>query len=70
MKLSEAKEKFKNQWIAFKADQGGEDGDPRGEVVAYNKNRREFYEILRRETLDTTGLYITYTGAASHNFML
>ena len=62
MKLSSAKKKYKNQWIAFDIENEGD--DPEGKVVAHFQTRQELYKKLSQ--LDNTNLYITFTGPILH----
>lgn len=58
MKLEEAKNKFKGEWIAFQVSR--EEPYFEGKVLLHKKNRREFdSELLRRGIKD---VYITYAG--------
>ncbi len=58
MKLSEAKKKFKNQWLAFKIEKEGD--DPEGAVVFHYKNRERFDKRLVKTR--PSDLYTTFAG--------
>lgn len=66
MKLSEAKEKFKDEWLAFDVKEEGE--DPDGVVVFHNKSRKKFdKELVKTSPSD---IYITFAGKSRYDFML
>jgi hypothetical protein len=58
VKLSEALEQLKDQWIAFRIVRDGE--DPEGEVILHEVERSVFRERMRSERVQ--GVYITYSG--------
>ena len=59
MKLSEAKRKYRNSWIAFKYTDRDKNS---GKVLIHDKDRNKFHErmIARKQRLKN--IYITYTG--------
>jgi hypothetical protein len=58
MKLEEAKDKYRGEWIAFRIFEEGD--NPEGEVVLHNKDRWAFdKELLEKEI---TEVYITFAG--------
>ncbi len=60
MRLEEARKLYQGEWIAFRAVE--EDGNPEGEVILHNKDRRAFdKELLQQELTD---VYITFAGPA------
>ena len=64
MKLSEAREKFKDEWMAF-IEKEGEDPkceDPKGEVLFHHQDRDAFDEQWPKLKVDD--LYITFNGPA------
>lgn len=58
MKLSEALEQMKDQWIAFRISRDGV--DPEGDVVLHSKNRLDFDRRLVSEHI--RNVYVTYSG--------
>ena len=59
MKLSEAKELYPNEWIAFRIDKDGE--NPEGEVLLHDADWASFEkEFTRRGLID---VYVLYSGA-------
>jgi len=58
MKLEEAKKLYENEWIAFRANEDGE--NPEGEVLLHNKDRKAFDKELLE--LKPDHVYITFTG--------
>ena len=62
MRLEEAKKIFQGEWIAFQIYKGKESDNPEGDVLAHNKNRRDFDKtILQKAVKD---IYITFAGPA------
>jgi hypothetical protein len=59
VKLSEAVNQFKDQWIAFRISREGD--DPEGEVVVHDADRSRFRERMRLDQI--RNVYITYAGA-------
>lgn len=58
MKLEAAKNKYQDEWIAFKTND--ESDNPEGEVVLHSKDRWAFdKELLERKITD---VYITFSG--------
>jgi hypothetical protein len=60
MKLSEALERWKDQWIAFRITDDGV--DPEGEVILHEADRQKFREELRSGRI--RDVYITFAGRA------
>lgn len=58
MKLSEALELLKDQWIAFRI--GSDEEDPEGVVVLHDADREAFRRELHARKI--RGVYITYAG--------
>lgn len=58
MKLEEAKALYRDEWIAFRTSQEGD--NPEGEVVFHKRDRRAFDKELLQRGL--TGIYITFAG--------
>lgn len=58
MKLSEAKAKWKEQWLAFRVDRKAD--DPEGEVLLHDPDKSRFDERLLANGI--RGVYITYAG--------
>lgn len=58
MKLEEAKTLYKDEWIAFRTFEEGD--NPEGEVILHNKDRWLFdRELIKRGITD---VYITFAG--------
>ena len=58
MRLEEAKTIYKDEWIAFRAFEEGD--NPEGEVILHNKDRRWFDRELIK--MGITDVYITFAG--------
>lgn len=58
MKLEEAKTRYTEEWIAFRAFEEGD--NPEGEVLPHHKDRRAFDKKLLER--DLTDVYITFAG--------
>ena len=60
MTLKEAKEKFKNEWIAFFVKEEMEDGELVGEILDHDFDKSTLHERLRQKKMKYA--YITYAG--------
>ena len=60
MKLSEARKRYKDEWMAFRIQKKG--ADPVGEVVLHDQSRSDFEAELRAKKI--TAVYLTFNGEA------
>lgn len=60
VRLSEAKQTYAGEWIAFRTFKEGD--DPEGKVLLHDQNRREFDRLLLESGL--ADVYITFAGPA------
>lgn len=58
MRLSQAVKQWKDEWIAFRVTQEGD--DPDGEVILHERDRARFKSRLAKERIH--GVYITFCG--------
>ncbi|MCK4420944.1 hypothetical protein KAW48_04020 [candidate division WOR-3 bacterium] len=57
--LKEAKEKFKDEWLAFLVEE--ESPEPAGEVLDHDKDKHALHKRLRKKNIKY--VYITYSGS-------
>ena len=60
IRLKQAKEKFKDEWIAFVVKEEEPTGNLLGEVLDHDKDKRLLHERLRKNEVKYA--YITYAG--------
>ncbi|MDI6640728.1 MAG: hypothetical protein QME68_00245 [Elusimicrobiota bacterium] len=58
--ITEAKEKFKDEWLAFVVKKKGSDGEIVGEVLEHDKDKRAIHRRLREKKIKYA--YITFAG--------
>ncbi len=59
MRLSEAKRKYRGQWLAFSIRRE-KDADPEGTLVAHAKSRHELHRRLQKRHI--WRVYLTFAG--------
>ena len=60
LSLTEAKKRFKGEWIAFVIKKKLSADELLGEVVAHDKDKQNLHRILREKKISDT--YITFSG--------
>ena len=62
MKLNEAKQKYKGEWLAFQVKKEDKRGRLEGKLLIHTKDKRELHQDLRKTRVKKA--YITYAGPA------